>query len=139
MNDDDLTILICETLGHMPGWNWWETSTPYPVDEVGIYYGDLPADGPDQAIGVSVYDAQDPLHLSWRNVQLRIRGKQRDKRSADKLGSFAFIAMQRLSRVGGISDTSRISFAPLGADGNAREERTENYIIILDNPEVTAS
>jgi len=37
--------------------------------------------------------------------------------------------------VGGISGVSRLSMAPAGADENGREERTENYLIILDNQE----
>ena len=38
-------------------------------------------------------------------------------------------------RTGGINHIHRTSFGPLGADVNGREERSENYSVVLDNPE----
>ncbi len=138
VDDSTLTKTICELLGVLPGWAWRPTGPAYTKHEVGIYYGAIPAT-PDRAIGVRVYAAEDNdlEHLRGRRVQLRLRGRPRVVDDADKLGSLAHTALNGLSRVGGISGIRRISMAPLGADSNGREERTENYLIILDNPEAS--
>lgn len=136
MDDATLTTTICELLGALEGdWAWKEDS-PYTSSEIGVFYGQI-GDTPDRAVGVRVYATTDiPLeHLSWRRVQLRHRGARDRPDGADELASATFAALQGLSRVGGISGANRMSMAPLGADQNGREERTDNYIIILDNPE----
>ena len=133
MTDDELTILLCTILGEMPTWTW-RPNVPYTRDETGIFYGAIP-DKPDRAIGVRIYMATDRNNLSERRAQLRFRGPKNAPNGADNLASLAFAAMDGLSRVGGISGMRRESMAPLGADSNGREERTDNYIITLDNPE----
>lgn len=136
IDDATLTKLICSLLGEIPGWIWSEAGTPYPSASTGIFYGAIAAD-PDRAIGVRVYGTTDNYEesLSSRRVQLRFRGRRRSPDDADNLAQIAFLRLQGLSRVGGISGIRRDSMSPLGADDNGREQRSENYTIILDNQE----
>lgn len=137
MDDKQVTFRICEILGRVPGWSWDpDPDTPdYPADVVGIRYGPN-QDRPHRSIGVRVYASTDVDVLS-RRVQLRFRGAPYDIAGADTLAGVAFTVLHELSRVGGISDIRRVSSGPLGADNQAREERADNYQIILDNPEAT--
>lgn len=138
MGDVDLTDLICTLLGRFPGWQYDpDPDAPaYPESVVGIYYGAIQP-SPDRAVGVRVYaDIDDDL--SVRRAQLLLRGGKHNAAGADALADLAFLMLHQLSRVGGISDVRRISGGPLGADDSGREERSENYQIILDNPEVLA-
>lgn len=130
-----LTKQICAVLGEITGWEWDEDE-PYTSDVVGVFYGAI-GPTPDRACGVRVYATSDDdiEHIHWRRVQLRLRGGKGRPDGADVLAGQAFEVLPRLSRVGGISGVSRLSMAPAGADENGREERTENYIIILDNQE----
>lgn len=136
MDDVALTKVICGLLGNIEGWEWREDGPAYTADEVAIFYGRILSE-PDRAVGVRVYaDASDRLeYINARRVQLRYRGAPNRPDGADELASAGYAVLQGLSRVGGISDASRLSMAPLGADTNGREERTDNYQIILDNPE----
>ncbi|WP_233202015.1 minor capsid protein [Cryobacterium sp. Y11] len=136
LDDRTLTILICSILGEIPGWDWnpGDPDYVYSSDPVIIFYGAL-GTTPDTAVGVRVYAAGQDLDVAWRRVQIRVRGAQGRPDGADVLAALAFAALQGLSRVGGISGISRLSIAPAGADDNRREERTENYLIILDNLE----
>lgn len=136
MDDVTLTLHICRILARLPGWMFSEDGTPYTAEHVAIFYGAIGPD-PDRAIGVRVYAATDE-DISTRRVQLRIRGARHQRLSADRLADLAFTVLHGLSRVGGINDIRRISMTPLGSDTNGREERTENYQIILDNPEVSS-
>lgn len=136
MDDAELTKLLCAVLGGIDGWVWSETGDGYDSAEVCVFYGRIP-EKPDVAAGVRVYGGTDDRFpaLSWRRAQVRLRGGRGDPAGADVLGGAVFRALQGLAGVPGISDISRTSFAPLGADTNEREERTENFIIILDNQE----
>ena len=138
LDDATLTVLICSILGGIPGWDWNpdDPDHVYASDAVVIFYGAL-GTAPDTAVGVRVYGATDSLaeHYGSRRVQLRMRGEPGRPDGADALAAPAFAALQGLSRLGGINGVSRLSMAPAGADDNRREERTENYIIILDNLE----
>ncbi|WP_439593891.1 minor capsid protein [Microbacterium sp.] len=139
MDDEDdvlLTKTVLGFLGEIEGWQWDEDVEDYPDDVVGGFYGAIRSK-PDRAFGVRVYMTEDDRinYLHWRRVQLRLRGAQYRPDGADELASAAYRRLQGLSRVGGISGISRLSMAPLGADTNGREERTENYLIILDNQE----
>lgn len=133
MDDDALTTRLCQLLGAIPTFDF-PTHTPAGV---GVFYGRID-DAPDRAVGVRVYGAVDEEHLHWRRAQIRLRGGRRQRDGADRLASVVFTALQGLSRVGGISGIRRESMTPLGADQNGREERTENYIIILDNQEASS-
>nr|WP_205834859.1 minor capsid protein [Microbacterium sp. CFH 90308] len=131
-----MTLRLCRLLARLPGWAFREDGTDYTANEVGIFYGAIGAD-PDRAIGVRVYGTTDE-DISTRRAQLRIRGAKYQRVSADRLADLAKTVLHGLSRVGGINDIRRISMTPLGADNNGREERTENYEIILDNPEASS-
>jgi hypothetical protein len=139
MDDDALTYRLGEILGRIPGWVWGPDVESFPAGVVPIFYGRI-ADEPDRAVGIRVYGTDDMLtqSLAERMVQLRFRGGRGDPRGANKLASPAFAMLQGLSRQGGISDARRFSMAPLGADANGREERTDNYLITLDNLEATS-
>ncbi|MFD4957147.1 minor capsid protein [Microbacterium sp. NPDC058389] len=138
MDDDELTFRLGEILGRIPGWMWDPNADAIPEGSVPIFYGRI-LDEPDRAVGVRVYGTEDRLteSLSERRAQIRFRGARGDARGANKLAAPAFTLLQGLSRVGGISDIRRLSMAPLGADNNGREERTDNYIITLDNTEAS--
>lgn len=138
MDDAALTETLCALLGEVPGWSW-RTSDTYSPDEVGVFYGAIPPT-PDAAVGVRVYGADDDLvtGVAYRRAQIRFRGAKGDPRGADVMAAQAFAALQGLSRTGGMSGVNRLSVAPLGADTNGREERTDNYSVLLElTPEVT--
>lgn len=136
MTDEELTIALCEILGSLPAWSWRAVGS-YTADETAIFYGAIAAE-PDRAIGVRVYMATDRDELAERRAQLRFRGPTGAPSGADNLAALAFAALDGLSRVGGISGMRRESMAPMGADINGRAERTDNYIITLDNPEASS-
>jgi hypothetical protein len=139
MTDSELTVKVCALLSSIDGWEWHPDGSPYAAADVAIAYGAIPAT-PDRAVGVRVYATEDDRvnHLSWRRVQLKHRGARGVPFGADDLAGESFAVLQGLSRHEGISDVSRLSMSPLGADGNGREERADNWIIILDNSEVLA-
>lgn len=135
MDDVSLTKALAAILGEIPGW-WWSETDPPPGGEVKIFYGPIGSD-PDRAVGVRLYDTADsPLdHLSGRFAQLRFRGDINDPAGADALAHLAFAKITGLSRRDGILVAFRQSFARLGADSSGRDERSDNYIIQLDNEE----
>lgn len=139
MSDTDLTKLLCALLGDIPGWEWRETAPPYAEGERAIHYGAIP-EFPDVGIGVRVYSTSDNAvtGLASRRAQVRFRGRPGYVADADNMAQLAFLRLQRLSRVGGISDIRRDSMTPLGADTNGREQRSDNYTITLDNQEALA-
>lgn len=141
MDDAALTTRIIEQLARIPGWVWRPDGNPYTATEIAIFYGALGAK-PDRGIGVRVYGAPADIggdgHLAMRSVQLRFRGAPYRPDGADELAGLAFTVLQGLSRVDGISGIRRESFTSLGADANSREERTDNYLIILDNQEASS-
>lgn len=138
MDDATLTIRVLEHLGRIPGWEWRPNGPAYTAAEVGLVYGAIGPE-PDRAVGATVYGGTDAEreHLHWRRLQLKFRGAKRAKDGADRLADLALLVLPSLSLIAGsgISGVSRQSFSSLGADGNGRQERTDNYIIILDNQE----
>lgn len=136
IDDDALTKLVCSLLGDIPGWAWRPDGPAYTSAETAIFYGRI-GETPDRAVGARVYSTtDDPVEvLSSRRVQLRFRGRRHAPDGADNLAQIAFLRLQGLSRVGGISGIRRDSMSPLGADDNDREQRSDNYTIILDNQE----
>ena len=137
MDDDELTRRVCAILGTVPTWAYRPDGSAFLPREVGIVYGAVPT-SPDRAIGVRVYDGDDLPGLHERRLQLHFRGAPGVAFDADRIAGIAFTVLQGLSRRDGISDARRVSFAPLGADGNRREERTDNYLITLDNTEASS-
>lgn len=135
MDDVELTEFLCTALGGIPGWDYQADGSDVGPTRVGVAYGRIPGGMPHRWAGVRVYGTEDDnvRALHTRFAQVRFRGGQNDPTGADKLAHPAFLVLTGLSRVGGISGVSRISMAPLGADENGREERTDNYEITLDN------
>lgn len=139
MGDAELTKLLCSILGIVPGWAWREQGPDYTPTEVGIFYRAL-ADAPDRAIAVAVYGGTDPqLYEPQRRAQLRFRGGRGDMDGADALADIAFLVLHERPRGQGVSSITRTSFGALAVDDNRRQERTDNYLITLDNLEASAS
>lgn len=135
MDDDELTEAICLLLEDAGAGAF---ATEATGEQTQIVYGDVAATGAHRAIGVTVYTsvADDVQNgLTARRVQVRVRGAQDDRRSANQLAGAVFTALHRTIRSRGVAFGVRVSFAPLGEDGNRRQERAENYQITLDNPE----
>jgi hypothetical protein len=137
----DTTSLVTVVAGLLAaaGVGVWQPAGPaYTPTQVGIFYGPI-APAPDRAIGVTVYDQTDDIEttLAERFVQIRCRGAKGAPNGADILADAAFTALHGVYRAGGIARITRTSTAPLGADENNRQERTDNYQLVIDNPEAT--
>lgn len=135
MDDVQLATTICQRLAAADVGVWRESS-PYLFGEVGIFYGPID-ESVDSGIGVTPYEVVDPYPVGVfeRRVQVRYRGARNERNGADRLASAGFAALQGLVRVAGFSLVRRLSMAQLGTDANSRQERADNYLIILDNPE----
>lgn len=90
----------------------------------------LPA-SPDAGIAITVYATEDDITARIRRVQFWCRGTPGDPFSADRLGDDLLAHLHWLHKDPVISRAQRLSFALLGPDGNGRDERTDNYQIIL--------
>lgn len=136
MNTSDLTTALCVLLDVAGVGQWRPAGPAYTTAETAIVYGPLPA-LPDRAIGVTVYIQDDDLvtGLADRMVQVRFRGAKNAPNGADVLADAAFTALHGVAHTSGIALIARSSTAPLGADTNGRQERTDNYRVIIDNPE----
>lgn len=134
MDTSTLTTTVC-TLLDAAGVGKWRPSG-YTAAEVGIFYGAI-GSTPDRAIGVTTYLQSDDVvtGLAVRRVQIRCRGARGTPNGADVIADAAFAALHRTYHVSGLASIARTSTAPLGADGNGRQERTDNYVIVIDNPE----
>jgi hypothetical protein len=137
VDDDDLTVAICELLQDAGAGVWDPTGAAYTAGTTAIWYGAL-GTTPHRGIAVAVYapvvdDVQNGL--TARRVQLRSRGAPDDPRGANQIAGLAFTALHRTIRSRGVAFGVRQSFARLGPDGSRRQERTDNYTITLDNPE----
>lgn len=117
---------------------WRPAGPAYTLAEVGIFYGPIGA-APDRAVGVTVYVQSDDIETERKDryVQVRCRGARGAPNGADLLADSVFYVLHGLVRTHGFARISRTSTAPLGADTNARQERTDNYRIIIDNPEAS--
>ena len=135
MDDADVTIAVCRVLAAECGWGWVPDGINATAP-VRLFYGPI-GSAPDQAVGVTVYGGTDDLvnGLRTRRVQLMHRGADNDPADADRLAAASFAALQGLSRTSGINTAFRLSWARLGADGNGRQERSDNYQLIIDNAE----
>lgn len=135
MDDVTLTTRLCSLLGAIDGWHW-SPADAYAPTVVGVHYG--PTKGPGRAVGVRVYATDDDRDLSQRRVQVKYVGAPDDPSGADALADEGFATLQHLSRWQGIAGIDRLTMIPLGVDGNRREQRTDNYLITLDNEEAYA-
>ena len=135
MDDVELTKAVCRLLAERCGWGWVLAGVN-PTAPVRLFYGAI-GTAPDQAVGVTVYGGTDDHvdGLTTRRVQLLHRGAKNAPDGADALAAESFGVLQGLSRTSGINTSFRLSWARLGADGSGRQERSDNYQIILDNAE----
>lgn len=139
VDDVQLTKALCAIVGAVPGWSWRESGPAYTASELGVFYGPI-ADKPDRAIGVRLYGVPlDDVNVSReRRVQFRVRGAPGRPDGADEIASVLRTVLSGVIRRDGISEIRLQSMAPLGADTNGREERSENYLVVLDNEEASS-
>ena len=138
MDTTEVTMAVCALLDAANVGEWRPAGPAYTAGEVGIFYGPILA-APDRAIGVTCYIQTDDIETGRadRYVQVRFRGAKSAPNGADILADAAFTALHGVYQVSGISRITRTSTAPVGADDNGRQERVDNYQLILDNPEAT--
>ena len=110
---------------------------PYTRDDVALTLKKLPPQ-PDNAIAVEVYDQEDDIVLpgSTIYVQLMFRAAAGGQRGdVDNIADAAFDALHGRHRFNAgsvrVARAYRISSAPLGADDNGREERSDNYALTV--------
>jgi hypothetical protein len=137
VDDETLTFRLCEIVGAIPSFAWRPYGPAYTASETGVFYGTI-SDSPDQAVGIRVYTPIDAPDLLSRRVQLHIRGGRRQPFGADRIAGVLFAVLHERPRGDGMVSILRTSALPLGADINGREERTENYLITLDNLEASS-
>lgn len=136
MLDSTLTTTLCAILGSLDGFEWSTDDTPYASESVGVFYGRI-EETPDRAVGVRVYNTFDEPGLHRRRVQFWIRGARGERASADLIADAVFARLDKLSRERGINFLRRESMSVIGADENDREQRSENYLVTLDNDEAS--
>ena len=111
----------------------WSETTPYEPDDRAIVLRDLPT-APDAAVAIEVYDTEDGLVLPDVpvRVQLMFRGRGDD---ADEFADAAFAVLhgQYHYDMGEmrVQRSRRLYTAPLGADENGRERRSDNYELLF--------
>lgn len=115
---------------------WHPTGPAYTSAQTGIFYGPIGA-APDKAIGVTSYNQTDDVvnGEAIRYIQVKCRGAKGAPNGADVIADAAKDALHGVYHTSGFARISRNSAAPLGADENGRQERVDNYQILLDNPE----
>ncbi|MGV8972912.1 MAG: phage tail terminator protein [Rhodoglobus sp.] len=135
MDTSTVTTTVCALLDTANVGEWRPSGPAYSAGEVGIFYGPILA-APDRAMGVTTYlQTDDPeTCLAVRMVQVRYRGAKGIPNGADILADAGFAALHMLHHTSGIARITRSSTAPFGADGNGRQERVDNYRVIIDNP-----
>jgi len=134
VNDRELKTRLCEILGAIDGFEWSATTDAYDADSVGVWFGAID-DSPDRGVGVRLYGGSDAADLTERRAQVWVRGARDDRGSADDIADAVFDRFDKLSREGGILGIRRESMSDQGSDDNGREQRSENYLITLDNEE----
>jgi len=139
MDTTQVTYAVAQLLHDAGVGVWSPTGTAYTSAQVGIFYGALAA-APDRAIGVTVYSQDDDIlvTLQQRSVQIRYRGAPGAPNGADILADAGFAALQGIYHVPGIARITRAFVSVLGPDTSGRQERTDNYLIVLDATEASS-
>ena len=110
----------------------WDPPSGFTANNVAIFYGPL-GTTPNQAVGITRYGGMGPLtnddHRGQRLVQVRVRGKPGDPKSADDIADAVDAVLARMPRTQGLSSEWASGPLPLGADGNRRTELTLNYLV----------
>lgn len=116
----------------------WNPNGVYAADQIGIVLG-VPTQSPPSLVALAAYNNIDHAALADSTVmlQVRTRGPDADPVPADDLADAVFDALQGLRQtVNGIRIVygKRNSTYPLGIDGNGRQERTDNYDLMVHRP-----
>ncbi len=113
---------------------WRADGSAYTAGETGIVLRDIP-DSPNRLITITTYPLE---HLRGMQdlligVQIRVRGLPRQPADCDDLADRIFEELDSIghTRWGGVEivDCYRQSHASLGADGQHRWSRSENYYV----------
>lgn len=86
---------------------------------------------PDQGVGITVYATTDDPDVLTRRVQFWSRGQPNDTFGPDRIAQLIYERLHWRHHDTLIARARRLSIAQLGLDGNGRDERTDNYEIIL--------
>lgn len=132
----EVTLGLAQHL-HNEGVAVW-SDTAYDPGDRAITIKALPA-SPDNAVAVTVYAVEDDLTLPNVTVavQLRFRCERGSRTAVDDWADEVFGVLHgHRFTVGGrlVQQCRRLSVAPMGADENGREERADNYELILRRP-----
>ncbi|GAB2457533.1 minor capsid protein [Xylanimonas ulmi] len=136
LTDTETVYAVAQVLADAGVGAWRPNGPGFTAGEVGIFYGQI-GTTPDRAIGVTRYTRLDfvpgdrhPVRVPY--LQVRVRGATAPN-SADDLADAVDGVLQGLTRVGGLNYVERVSGpAPLGPDGNGRQELTINYRVSLE-------
>lgn len=138
MNTTTLTLELCRHL-HTLGAGIFNETTPYAPTDHAITIKHLPT-SPDHALAVAVYGVEDPvpgLVDVTVQVQLRFRAPGPVLAVDEWADRVHGLLQYRHGVVMGdlrVSRVRRLSVAPLGQDANRREERADNYELIVRLP-----
>lgn len=115
---------------------WRGDGTPYSPGETAVTLKRLPT-SPDAAIAIASYDVEDGTDQPVHRVLVQLRFRAGGSRTAvDDLADAAKTVLHMRHRYdlpGGVrvQRSRRLSVADLGTDDNRREERADNYELIL--------
>ncbi len=129
----DLLIGLAQILA-ADGIGVWHTDGTYADNATGIVLNVVPQ-SPAAVVVLSTYSVgDDPIHAdSVTGVQIRTRTPGEDPRPTDDLADAIFDLLQGAAdlNLGGVAVQLvwRQSWTPLGADGNRRHERSDNYYL----------
>lgn len=112
---------------------WLEPPETYPADARAVTLRDLPSE-PDAAVAIEVYDVRDDLVLPDVEIRVQLLFRARGE-AVDDFADDAFDVLhgRHHFQAGAlvIQRCRRISTAPLGPDDNGREQRADNYGLVL--------
>ncbi|SRR6266498_3983455 len=116
----------------------WNPFGAYSATEIGIVIG-VPSQDPPSLVALAVYNNVDDPAASDSTVmlQVRVRAPDDDPRKADDLADGVFNSLQGMrATLNGIHIVyaRRNSSYPLGIDSNGRQERTDNWDLVVHRP-----
>lgn len=135
MKVSEITKAVAQYLDDVGVANYYPDVFPPTITGPVVSIKRLPK-SPDDAVAVTVYDVDDALIVpgTWVSVQLRFRTSG-SRTSVDDLADAVFEHLHFLHRfdMAGvlIQRARRINMASLGPDENGRDERADNYELLL--------
>lgn len=117
----------------------YRETTAYQPGEIPVTIKRLPAN-PDKAVAVTAYSTDDELILPVRTVYVQFRFRAAGARTdVDDFAEEVFDILQgkhnfALPNGVVVSRARRVNAAPLGVDENGRDERADNYELIIQRP-----